>query len=102
MAIFLVFGVPGYGPPFSSDVIGKPSQPAYIGATDSAIRVRSSRFLVHMLSSGSYVTRCNGLDLECFFEKVARQIQSYATASDGGPHAHYGPWLVYREVRGVG
>ena len=69
---------------------------------DSAVRVRSSRFLVHMLSSGSYVSRCNWLDLECFFEKVARQIQSYATASDGGPHAHYGPWLVYREARGVG
>ena len=97
MAIFLVFRVPGYGPPFSSDVIG-----TGVGAMDSAVRIRSSRFLVHMLSSGSYVSRCNGLDLECFFEKVARQIQSYATASDGGPHAHYGPWLVYREARGVG
>ena len=96
MAIFLVFGVPGYGPPFSSDVA------TGVGAMDSAVRVRSSRFLVHMLNSGSYVSRCNGLDLECSFEKVARQIQSNATASDGDPHAHYGPWLVYREARGVG
>ena len=101
MAIFLVFGVPGYGPPFSSDVIGKPSHRRR-GYGLGHKRIRSSQFLVHMLRCGSYVSPCKGLDLEYFFEKVARQIQSYATASDGDPHAHYGRWLVYREARGVG
>ena len=32
-----------------------------------------------------------------FFEKVARQIQSYATALDGAPHANYGSYIVKRE-----